>query len=119
MQIGRVIMINILRVLRRVIVILLCIVLFFFVYIAFAVIDVRKANNKAASYCDLAVVGGSFEEYKKKVHDVIDEKAEFDDKKWEHTFRGIAPLAFGVALCIIKTDGNVIVSKEFLPTEGG
>jgi hypothetical protein len=102
--------------------IIVMLILFFIIILLLEVMlqtGLRTANKKAASYCDLAVVGESFEEYKKKVHDVIDEKTEFDDKKWEHTFRGIAPLAFGVALCIIKTDGNVIVSKEFLPTEGG
>ncbi len=77
------------------------------------------ANKKVASYCDLAVVGESFEEYKKKVREKIDKNVEFDDEEWVHTFMGVAPLSFGIALCTIRTDGNKIISKEILPTAGG
>ena len=107
------------KTLRKIAKVFIAIFILIALYVGLLNYQLYTANKKAASYCDLAVVGESFEIYKEKVRDEIDKSVEFDDKKWAHTFRGIAPLAFGVALCTVRTDGSKIISKEFLPTAGG
>jgi hypothetical protein len=105
--------------LRKIAKIFVVIFIFIVAYVTLLNYQIYAANQKAARYCDLAVIGESFEVYKKKVRDNIDENAVFNDKKAVHNFKGLAPLSFGAAFCEIKTDDGKIVSKEFSPTYGG
>ena len=108
------------KILKNVVKTIVAIFILFALYIGAAHYQVYSANKKAGAYCDLAIVGESFEVYKKKVRENIDKNKVFDDKKLKHGFSAVAPFLFGsMALCTIKTDGAVIISKEFIPTFGG
>jgi hypothetical protein len=107
------------KALKKVAKVFIGIFIFIVLYVALLNYQIYAANKKVARYCELAVIGESFETYKKKVRDSIDENAVFNDEKAEHDFNAFAPLSFGIAFCKIKTDGGKIISKELFPTAGG
>jgi hypothetical protein len=105
------------KTIRKMAKIFLTIFILIVLYVGLLDYQLYAANKEAAYICALAIVGENIDTYKNDLYKKMGIEVEYFDKG--RRFNSFASLAFGVATCEIKIEGEVIVSKEFHPTFGG
>ena len=88
-------------------------------YSALAFLLAKNANIIATHYCGVAVVGESFEDFKNKILQGNGGEGFFDKEKQEQVYVVYATLSFSEAVCRVKVQNGIIVSKDVSKAEGG